>query len=47
LGNLPRHTELFGKKGFALWKTLAIAQAMVDTYSSATAAYKAMVGIPS
>jgi hypothetical protein len=46
LGNLAKTTELFGKKGFALWKTLAIAQAMVDTYSSATAAYKAMVGIP-
>jgi hypothetical protein len=46
LGNLAKTTELFGKKGFALWKTLAIAQAMVDTYSSATGAYKAMVGIP-
>jgi PHD/YefM family antitoxin component YafN of YafNO toxin-antitoxin module len=46
LGNLAKTTELFGKKGFALWKTLAIAQAMVDTYASATAAYKAMVGIP-
>jgi hypothetical protein len=46
LGNLAKTTELFGKKGFALWKTLAIAQAMVDTYSSATAAYKSMVGIP-
>jgi len=46
LGNLAKTSEAFGKKGFALWKTLAIAQAMVDTYSSATAAYKAMVGIP-
>lgn len=46
LGNLAKSTEAFGKKGFALWKTLAIAQAMVDTYSSATGAYKAMVGIP-
>ena len=46
LGNLAKATEVFGKKGFALWKTLAVAQAMMDTYSSATAAYKAMVGIP-
>lgn len=46
LGNLAKTSEAFGKKGFALWKTLAIAQAMVDTYASATAAYKAMVGIP-
>jgi len=46
LGNLAKTSEAFVKKGFALWKTLAIAQAMVDTYSSATAAYKAMVGIP-
>jgi len=46
LGNLAKTSEAFGKKGFALWKTLAIAQAMVDTYSSATAAYKAMAGIP-
>jgi len=46
LGNLAKATEVFGRKGFALWKTLAVAQAMMDTYSSATAAYKAMVGIP-
>jgi hypothetical protein len=46
LGNLAKATEVFGKKGFALWKTLAVAQAMMDTYSSATAAYKAMAGIP-
>ncbi|MDP3113674.1 MAG: hypothetical protein Q8M98_02760, partial [Candidatus Cloacimonadaceae bacterium] len=46
LGNLAKTSELFGKKGFAVWKTLSIAQAMMDTYSSATAAYKAMAGIP-
>jgi len=46
LGNLAKTSEAFGKKGFALWKTLSIAQAMMDTYSSATAAYKAMAGIP-
>jgi hypothetical protein len=46
LGNLAKTTEAFGKKGFALWKTMSIAQALVDTYSSANAAYKAMAGIP-
>jgi len=46
LGNLAKTSEAFGKKGFALWKTMAVAQVMVDTYSSATAAYKAMAGIP-
>jgi hypothetical protein len=46
LGNLAKTSEAFGKKGFALWKTLAVAQAMVDTYAAATGAYKAMVGIP-
>ncbi len=46
LGNLAKTSEAFGKKGFMLWKTLSIGQAMMDTYSSATAAYKAMAGIP-
>ncbi|MDP3113509.1 MAG: hypothetical protein Q8M98_01910 [Candidatus Cloacimonadaceae bacterium] len=44
--DLAKTSEIFGKKGFAMWKTLAIGQAMIDTYASATAAYKAMVGIP-
>jgi len=44
--DLAKASEIFGKKGFALWKTLAIGQAMIDTYASATAAYKSMVGIP-
>jgi predicted transposase YbfD/YdcC len=44
--DLAKTSEIFGKKGFALWKTLAIGQAMIDTYASATAAYKSMVGIP-
>jgi len=46
LSNLAKTTEAFCKKGFALWKTMSIAQALVDTYSSANAAYKAMAGIP-
>ena len=45
-GNLAKTSEAFGKKGFALWKTMSVAQALVDTYSSANAAYKAMAGIP-
>ncbi len=44
--DLAKTSEIFGKKGFAMWKTLAIGQAMIDTYASATAAYKAMAGIP-
>ena len=44
--DLAKTSEIFGKKGFAMWKTLAIGQAMIDTYASATAAYKSMVGIP-
>ncbi|MDP3114212.1 MAG: hypothetical protein Q8M98_05475, partial [Candidatus Cloacimonadaceae bacterium] len=44
--DIAKTSEIFGKKGFAMWKTLAIGQAMIDTYASATAAYKAMVGIP-
>ena len=31
---------------FAVYKAMAIAQASIDTYQSAVAAYKAMVGIP-
>jgi hypothetical protein len=46
LGNLAKTSQAFGKQGFALWKTFAIGQALVDTYASATAAYKAMAGIP-
>ena len=46
LGNLAKTSQAFGAKGFALWKTFAMAQALVDTYSSANGAYKAMAGIP-
>lgn len=34
------------KKYIGLYKTAAIAQAIMDTYSSAQASYKAMAGIP-
>ena len=46
LRDLAKTSEIFGKKGFAMWKTLSIGSAMIDTYAAATAAYKAMVGIP-
>ncbi len=46
LGDLAKAAKAFGKKGFAVWKRLAQIQAIVDTYSGATAAYKSMAGIP-
>jgi hypothetical protein len=45
-GNIAKAAQAFGKKGFQVWKAMSMAQALVDTYSSATAAYKAMVGLP-
>ena len=35
-----------GKAGFMAWKRMAQAQALIDTYASANAAYKSVVGIP-
>jgi len=46
LGNMSATASAFGKKGFKAAKAFATAQALVDTYSGATAAYKAVVGIP-
>jgi len=45
-GDLAKSSEILGKKGFMIWKQMSMAQAMVDTYASANAAYKAMAGIP-
>jgi len=45
-GNLAQASQAFGEKGFKIWKAMAMTQALVDTYSSANAAYKAMAGIP-
>ncbi len=45
-GNLASMANAFGEKGFKFWQAMAMTQALVDTYSSATAAYKAMAGIP-
>jgi len=45
-GNLAIAAKAFGKKGFAIWKAMAISQAIVDTYRGATAAFAALAGIP-
>lgn len=45
-GNLSKVAGAFGKKGAKAAKAFAIAQATIDTYASAVAAYKAVVGIP-
>lgn len=45
-GNLSTVASAFGKKGAKAAKAFAIAQATIDTYASAVAAYKAVVGIP-
>ena len=45
-GNLAATAAAFGEKGFKAWKAFATAQALVNTYSSAVAAYNAMAGIP-
>ncbi len=45
-GNMAAAAQAFGKKGFAAYKAFASAQALIDTYASAVAAYKSMSGIP-
>ncbi len=44
-GNLATVANSFGKSGFKTWKALAMAQATVDTFASANAAYKSLAGI--
>jgi len=44
--NIAKAAQAFGKKGFQVWKAMSMAQALVDTYSSAVGAYKSMVGLP-
>ncbi len=53
LGNMASAAEMafvgFGEKNrafFEAYKAFAVAQALIDTYTSANAAYKAMAGIP-
>lgn len=45
-GNLAIAAKAFGKKGLAVWKAFATAQAIIDTYKAANAAYAALAGIP-
>ena len=45
-GNMAAAAQAFGKKGFTAFKAFASAQALINTYSSAVAAYNAMAGIP-
>jgi len=42
LQSLGQHS----KTAFAAWKAMAIAQTIIDTYSSAVSSYKALAGIP-
>lgn len=46
LGMLMDAVGKESKKAFAIWKAMAIAQGMIDTLSSAIAAYRSMVGVP-
>lgn len=45
-GNLATTFKAFGKSGFAAYKAFAKAQALIDTYRGAAAAYQSVVGIP-
>lgn len=45
-GNLSTVASAFGKKGAKTAKALAIVEATINTYKSATSAYSAMAGIP-
>jgi hypothetical protein len=45
-GNLANAARAAGKKGFAAYKAFATAQAIIDTYKAANAAYGALAGIP-
>jgi hypothetical protein len=45
-GNLANAARASGKKGFAAYKAFATAQAIIDTYKAANAAYGALAGIP-
>lgn len=45
VGNLQALGQ-HSKAAFAAWKAMAIAQTIIDTYSSAVASYKSLAGIP-
>lgn len=46
LGDAAQAAAAFGKKGFKAYKAFAIAQTIIDTYASATAAFKSLAGVP-
>jgi hypothetical protein len=46
LGNLAATAQAFGQEGFETFKALAEAQALIDTYASANAAFKSASEIP-
>lgn len=45
-GQIAGMQEKESRRGFKMWKTMAIAQGYVDTFSAAIGAYRAMVAIP-
>lgn len=45
-GDLSTMAMAYGKKGYKIAQAAAVAQTTIDTYTSATAAYKSLVGIP-
>lgn len=45
-GNMGAAAKMYGKTGFEVYKGFAIAQATMDTYKAAIAAYNSVVGIP-
>lgn len=45
-GQIAGMQDKESRRGFKLWKTMAIAQGYVDTFSAAIGAYRAMVAIP-
>lgn len=46
LGGFAAAANKESRRGFALWKALAMSQAMIDTLGGAIAAYRSVVGIP-
>ena len=46
LANLASTQDKENAKGFKAWKALSMAQAMIDSFSAANAAYKSLAGIP-
>jgi hypothetical protein len=45
-GSFANLAQTFGRRGFAMWKGLAIAQATINTFQGATAAFGSAASIP-